>query len=148
MHHKKVFIPIFSLGVVLLLTACSASKPTPTQQPLTHKPILLTMQENGSTVSLQTGEQFSLQLEGNITTGYTWEVAEIDSAFLEQVGEMEYLQKSTPAEKELTGAPGEFLFTFRALKPGKTTLRLIYHRSFEEGVAPLEAFAVTLVISA
>ena len=74
----------------------------------------------------------------------------MDSAFLKQVGEVEYREKSnsdSSSGEVLTGAPGEFIFTFEALQTGETSLRLIYHRSFEEGVEPLEAFTVIVNIS-
>lgn len=86
-------------------------------------------------------------MNGNITTGYAWELEEINAELLRQVGEMEYREKSDDPDQEIVGAPGEFFFTFEALKSGKTSLRLIYHRSFEEGVEPLETFTLTVNIA-
>ncbi len=34
----------------------------------------------------------------------------------------------------------EFLMEFLVLKPGISVLRLIYHRSFEKGVPPVDVF--------
>lgn len=131
----------------MLVSACSSSKPVQAEATTAGEPMLIAMEKNDSTITIKPGDQFILQLDGNITTGYAWELQEIDSSLLRQVGEMEYREKSDDSDQEITGVPGEFFFTFEALKSGKTSLRLIYHRSFEEGVEPLETFTLTVNIA-
>jgi len=94
---------------------------------------------NGSEVTLRQGDTLTLKIEGNPTTGYTWEVAEVDEAVLSISGEAEYKSGS-----RLIGAGGTYTFTFKAAAPGTPPLKLIYYRSFEEGVPPVETFEVNV----
>lgn len=93
--------------------------------------------DNGATIDLKTGETFTVTLEGNPTTGYSWEVAEIDPAIIELAGEPDYKSDSM-----LIGSGGVFKFTFVAVGAGTSRVKLIYHRPWEEDVEPLEIFEV------
>jgi predicted secreted protein len=44
----------------------------------------------------------------------------------------------------MIGSGGAYTFTLKALTPGSTTVKLIYHRSWETDVEPIEVFEVTL----
>lgn len=79
------------------------------------------------------GDTLKISLEGNITTGFAWKIAQNDPALLELQGEVDYESEKT----ELAGSGGKFVFTFKALSKGEDHLKLIYHRSFEKDV-PLE----------
>lgn len=96
---------------------------------------------NGSEVTLRQGDTLTLKIEGNPTTGYAWEVSEVDEAILATAGEAEYKSGSP-----LIGAGGTYTFTFKAAAPGTTPLKLIYYRSFEEGVPPIETFEVNISV--
>lgn len=146
MFKKKMYIFII-IFILLLVSACSSTEATQTGATTADEPMSITMEKNDSTITIKPGDQFTIQLDGNITTGYAWELEEIDAELLRQVGEMEYREKSDDSDQEIVGAPGEFFFTFEALQCGKTSLRLIYHRSFEEGVEPLETFTITVNIA-
>ncbi len=95
----------------------------------------------GKTISLSVGDTLEVTLEGNPTTGYNWEAANLDTSILKQVGDAAY----TP-ESSAVGAPGQLVLRFEAVGSGETTLQLIYHRSFETGVAPLQTFEVTVQV--
>ncbi len=94
---------------------------------------------NGSEVTLRQGDTLTLKIEGNPTTGYTWAISEVDETILSIAGEAEYKSGSL-----LIGAGGVYTFTFKAAAPGTTPLKLIYYRSFEEGVPPVETFEVNV----
>ncbi len=85
---------------------------------------------------MKTGETLVIELPANPSTGYAWEVADLDTALLEPVGETEFIQEKS--DEDLVGAPEIQIIRLKAITSGKTTLRLIYHRSFEQGVEPLE----------
>jgi len=149
---EKVLIGLF-VFFLLLTNSCSiesSKEPIPYEETDINGGIIFTMENNKTTITIKPNELFIVQLEGNITTGYTWEVQELDEDFLQQQGEMEYRQLETSAdstaEEPLAGAPGEFSFSFKALKAGDTELRLIYHRTFEPDVAPLDEFSITVHI--
>jgi inhibitor of cysteine peptidase len=102
----------------------------------------LTEADNGSTVELALGDTMEVVLDGNPTTGFTWESVAPDTAVLQQVGEPEFV-----AETELLGSGGKFTFRFQAVGSGQTVLQLIYHRPWETDVAPERTFEVTVIVS-
>jgi inhibitor of cysteine peptidase len=80
-------------------------------------------------------------LEGNPTTGYTWELAPGSGELVVLQGEPEF-----KADSSALGSGGVITLRFKAVKQGTGPLKLIYHRSFEPNTAPLETFAATLVV--
>ncbi len=101
----------------------------------------LTAADNGKTVTVKSGDLIVITLDGNPSTGYTWEAKDLDASLLEKVGEPEF-KSSNPG---LIGASGSITLTFKSLKAGTTPLVLVYHRSWETDVAPLSTYSVTIV---
>ncbi len=103
----------------------------------------LTDADNGKQITVKSGDLVTLTLVSNPTTGYSWQVMEIDSAILVQDGEPEYKQSS--GSEGLVGAGGTETFRFKAVGSGKTTLNLGYMRPWES-VQPTETFKVQVVV--
>ena len=103
--------------------------------------LALEAKDNGNQITLQKGQTLTVKLEGNPTTGYTWEMFEPDGAILRQVGEPEF-----NADSDLLGAPGTLTLRFKAVEAGQMELRLVYHRPWETGVEPLETFTVQVTV--
>jgi inhibitor of cysteine peptidase len=82
-----------------------------------------------------------IALEGNPTTGYTWETAPDSSDVVALQGEPQF-----KADTSALGSGGTMTLQFKAVKQGTAPLKLIYHRTFEPGVAPLQSFDVTVVV--
>ena len=93
---------------------------------------------------MNVGDTLVIQLASNPSTGFTWEVKDLDAAMLEPVGEPEFKDADTPPG--LVGAGGTLSTTFHALKPGSTTLTLVYHRPWETDVEPIDTFTVTITV--
>ena len=93
---------------------------------------------------LQKGETFEITLDANATTGFSWEVAEIDEDIVQLVGS-EYVPDSN-AER-LVGKGGKTVFRFQAVGSGGTTIKLVYRRSWEADVEPLETHIVQVTVS-
>ncbi len=125
--------PLTALVLVLAATACSQSTPAV---------ITLGAQDDGRTITLKSGDTLIIELEGNPTTGFSWEVGAVDDAILAAQGDPDY----TASETGLVGSGGVFTFTFKAAHKGQTPLQLVYHRSWEE-VAPADTFDLTVVVS-
>jgi inhibitor of cysteine peptidase len=117
---------------MLLSVGCGDAGPSPRQ---------LTEADHGQTLELRSGERLEVALPGNPTTGYGWELAEVDTAVLRLVGEIAYRQ-----EGEGLGAGGVFTATFEAASPGRTAVRLHYLRPWEREQAPERIFEVTVVV--
>ena len=127
---KRYLALMLVLGLFsITLTACKANK------------VRITEGHNGQVLTLNQGDLLSLSIEGNTSTGYIWEIEEVDSSVLALKGEPDYRSSS-----RLTGAGGTYTFTFEAAAPGNTTLRLKYYRSFENDVPPIKTFTVTVTV--
>ncbi len=103
--------------------------------------LALEAKDNGREIELQKGQSLAISLEGNPSTGYTWEMAESEVSILRQVGEIEF-----KAESDLVGAPGTQTLHFEAVESGQTELKLVYHRPWEQGVEPLETFTIQVTV--
>ena len=119
--------------ILLSTTACTRNG---------HSPISISEADNGQTIRIQQNDTLVLTLEGNPTTGFSWELDTIDSLILRQVAESTF----TP-ESDALGAAGHFVWRFEAANTGQTTLRLVYRRSWETNVAPESIFEVTVIVS-
>jgi inhibitor of cysteine peptidase len=95
----------------------------------------------GSTVHLRQGDALEISLDGNPTTGYTWEVAPDAGALLVQQGNPEF-----KADSSALGSGGIMTLRFKADHQGTTDLKLIYHRTFEPNVPPLRTFEVKVIV--
>ena len=133
LNNKFTFIALLTLLAALIVaTGCS-----PQQQE-----VKATIDDAGREMQLKKGQTLVVTLEGNPTTGYSWEVAEpLDEQVLRQVGEAEF-----KAESAALGAGGVQILRFETVNAGKTTLKLAYRRSWEKGVEPLETYSLQVVV--
>jgi len=100
-------------------------------------PLVYSAGDDGRSIELKVGESFTVVLEGNPTTGYSWQVEGVDEAIL-SVGEPDY-----KSDSDLVGSGGTFTFTFTALSAGESQVRLGYSRPWES-VAPLQSFTLNV----
>jgi len=129
----RVRVMLLAVFAVVLITAGCAANGKETKT--------IGESDAGKTVTLTVGDTLEVTLEGNPSTGFTWEAASLDTSILKQVGEPAFTPVST-----LVGASGQVTLRFEAVGSGETTLHLIYHRSWETGVAPTRTFAVTVQV--
>jgi inhibitor of cysteine peptidase len=108
----------------------------------TETNVVLTEKNNGTTVNIRTGDTLEVQLKGNPTTGYNWELENKDLKILTMIGGPEY----TSQNKESIGSAGVFTLRFKSIATGQEPLKLIYHRSWEKDVAPLQTFEVSVAV--
>lgn len=145
------------LGILVLLAGCAGGEdasPAPDVNRSEEATIesgdaaldavALGAEDDGSQVELAAGQVLEVTLESNPTTGYGWEVSEVDGAVLAQEGEAQFQEAPTEGE-QVVGAGGVQTFRFTA-SPGETTLTLVYRRSWEKDVDPLETFTVQVTV--
>jgi inhibitor of cysteine peptidase len=90
-------------------------------------------------IRIKVGEIFTIRLEANETTGYSWrENEDFDHSSIELTGSA--YQANQP---QRPGSGGEQLYHFKALKPGITRIRLTYKRSW--GATPSDKTVVFTV---
>jgi predicted secreted protein len=98
--------------------------------------------DRGTIQELSVGDLLQIRLPGTASTGYEWVRIAPESLAggpVESEGEGEYCSSSSP----LAGAPGEFTFRYRALRPGTVVLTYAYRRSWESE-EPAETYSVTV----
>ena len=97
---------------------------------------------NGTAVSLRAGQELIVTLKSNPTTGYDWQVDDLDESVM-KLTTQEFKPASDPNR---LGAPGQTEFQFQAAGAGTTSLRLIYVRPWEKGVEPADTFQVSITV--
>ncbi len=128
---KRFFVLFGSVFLALsVMTACQSKTSTYTKA------------DNGQSIDLVAGQEILVKLEGNPTTGYTWELDKDVSSGMEQVGEPDY-----GADSSAIGSGGMFTFRFKAVEAGEHTLQLKYWRTFEPDTPPIELFTLKLNIT-
>jgi predicted secreted protein len=80
------------------------------------------------TVFTAVGSTFSLSLDGNITTGYSWKPS-LNDGFLKESGHQ--TTQNCPEGRALLGCPDVQTSKFVGLKIGITTLKMINMRAWE-----------------
>lgn len=101
-----------------------------------------TDEDNGKTVNLSIDDPFEIELEGNASTGFTWQIMPYDSTVIKQVGEPEF--KSN--DEGRIGSGGIITFKFQTIADGQTELLLVYRRRWEEHKPPTKMFKMKIVV--
>ena len=104
--------------------------------------VVLDATDDGRTVELKQDQSLELELTGNPTTGFMWEVVVFDDAVLRLAGEAEF-----EPDSNLVGAPGVLTFRFEPVAAGETDLDLEYRRPWEEDLPPLRTYSIRVIVS-
>ena len=112
--------------------------------------LIVTTQDNGSSLILRQGETLKVVLSGNAGTGYGWDLEHHDPSRIKPLG-MESRQAPGPPLPDgrslpLAGGQQQISFLFRMLKPGRSTLQLRYWRPWEGTGSIIERFRLRVVI--
>ncbi|MFO7633737.1 MAG: protease inhibitor I42 family protein [Caldilinea sp.] len=94
--------------------------------------------DNGGTVQVAAGGRIDVELPGNPTTGYIWQVTANDESILLPIGH-EFAPDSDAA-----GAGGMERFSFHVMAPGEVNLELVNSRPWETDAPPERSFGVTV----
>jgi inhibitor of cysteine peptidase len=145
---RSVGIAVAVLMVLaMLVTGCGSSDDggQATEDAPGRNDVELDGDDNGSRVEVEQGEVLAITLESNPSTGFSWEIDELDGSVLQQVGEP--LFKLNDAEDPPPpGTGGWTTYRFEAKASGETDLKLIYHQPWEGGEEPISTFAVHVVV--
>ena len=148
-HHALQLLAALLLATASATAAAPAKPATPEPLRSSHT-LILTSQDNGSSVILRQGETLQVVLSGNAGTGYGWDLERHDASRMEPLG-MESRQAPGPPLPDgrslpLTGGPQQISFRFRMLRPGRSTLELRYWRPWEGAGSIIERFRLQVVI--
>jgi len=139
--------------IALSLFACS---PEATEEPVSPAPNkvsveltcddFMNQQHISKQFEIQAGGSLTVTLCSNPTTGFRWsESAQIsDQTVLQQTAHELVGPQSEPPPPP--GTPGQEVWTFQALKEGKSTVSLEYSRPWEGGEKGAWTFVLTVVV--
>ncbi|MCK5586623.1 protease inhibitor I42 family protein [Candidatus Bipolaricaulota bacterium] len=130
MIQKRVSLSVLVFLVLLGLWGCSLFT------------ITLDESDSGSIQTLDVGDLLEIQLMGNASTGYEWvrvEPASFAGTPLDIVKEDDYRTLGC----QLVGEPGEFVFRYRAVRPGTVTVGFEHRRPWEPE-DPVDTYFVTV----
>lgn len=99
---------------------------------------------NGKTFEVPVAGRIVVTLPSNVTTGYRWELGELNTSVLEKTA-----QAYESGESQGVGAGGTERWEFVARGAGTTALQLEYRRPWEpKTVAAAQTFQVTVTVTA
>jgi len=104
----------------------------------------LSADQDGKTATVAKGREIIVRLAGNPTTGFNWKVGEISGVAVKSQGDPTYVP--TQHAQRMVGAGGTFVFKFLAVKPGKSTVKLVYARPWENEKPPVQSFTATIEV--
>ncbi|MEA1998849.1 MAG: lamin tail domain-containing protein [Euryarchaeota archaeon] len=91
-------------------------------------PTYLNATDNNTTINATTGEFLVVSFETSNpgSTGYMWEVAELDEQVLRQVGDVVFVPDYVPEPGFVGGPPGKQIATFEVVGAGNATINMVY----------------------
>lgn len=92
----------------------------------------------GTTVAIEMDSTLRIELEGNPTTGYEWEISAVDESVLR------FEDRDFDADSDAEGSGGIVTLEFVAVGAGATLLELIYRPSWEPPSDSHDRYAVTI----
>ncbi|CAG1006320.1 hypothetical protein ANAEL_03410 [Anaerolineales bacterium] len=126
---KRVLLAVFIF--IFLLVSCNGASST------------LQVTNPQQPIEVDAGNEFSLILESNPTTGYHWDiVGNLDSGTIEFV-KSEYTSTSAP---NLVGGGGLDTWTFKAISAGETHITLGYYPPSNDPVDPQQTVTFTVIV--
>lgn len=128
---KTYFILLISIVLLFSLIGCSTTT--------------ITIKEDNQKgkYSVRKGDLIKVILNANPSTGYKWQIENIDISKLKIVKETYTAKK---VHRDIVGSGGNKIYLFKAINKGNTTIDLIYSRPFEKELPPKKKFHVNLEI--
>lgn len=101
----------------------------------------LVFQDPGVPIKVRLGDEFSIVLASNPSTGFRWQMT-----MPEEQRIVSFLGSAHVASQEvMPGVPGEEVYQFKAMLPGETTAGFVYERPWETRTAPTRKIFTILV---
>jgi len=92
-------------------------------------------------VTAQVGEQFTVALDSNPSTGYSWQIVGFDQAVVTLLS-----SEFRRADNPMPGASGRQIWTFKAASKGGTNISLKYIRPWERNTPPAKTASVAVTV--
>ncbi|HII02003.1 TPA: protease inhibitor I42 family protein [Methanosarcinaceae archaeon] len=132
-------------AAVLFTAGCTEETETPLNEtPLnetTETGLVVTEADSGKTISLKNGENFTLKLRENPSTGSSWQLN-----LSEGLSILDDYYTQDPAPEGMTGVPGNHTWIIEAEAPGSQQIDGIYKQSWMDTTGEEETFNLTVEV--
>lgn len=102
---------------------------------------VITDEDNGKEIVVNLSETFQLELKSMGSAGYKWFLRDFDKGYVELLSE-----ETKPLNTVKVGSPIIYIWRFKAIKEGVTTLELDYYRPWEGLDKKEKEFNIRIVI--
>jgi inhibitor of cysteine peptidase len=133
---KRLLGVQFILPLILLLALALVSGVVPALAQGTY-----TSSDNGKAIEVKSGDTFTVKLDENPTTGYSWNMTAGNGL---QVVNDRYVPEATG----LIGSGGYHEWTIKAVKAGTYALSGVYRRPWEPVTGSEQKYSLTVKVSA
>ena len=131
-------LPILLLFASVFVAGCQTGPPLP------RNAVVVTVTDNGSAVTLQSGQTMVVELERNPSTGYVWQLTEqVDQGIIMPDGTRDW---KTEQERAAQSNLEMQMLRFVAQGQGETTLQLNYVRPEVGPTANTANFTVQVTV--
>ncbi|NHZ86790.1 MAG: hypothetical protein GWP19_13100 [Planctomycetia bacterium] len=128
---KIYFILLISIVLLFNLIGCSTTT------------IIIKENSQEEKYSLKKGDIVKVILNANPTTGYKWQIENIDTLKIKIVEETYTANK---VQSDIVGSGGNKIYLFKAISKGNTFIEFEYSRPFEKDLPPKKKFHINLGI--
>ncbi len=101
---------------------------------------IISKDQNGKTISIPINMNFEIALKANPSTGFSWEVTEMDSS------KIQFKEKFFTSTDTLPGSSGTEHIIFKAVQKGHSSLKLGYLRSWEGKDSMVDSFSIIIKV--
>lgn len=105
---------------------------------------VFTIKHSGYTVQTHIGDTVKIDLQGNPSTGYVWQVADFDPEVVRPIGQPTF--EPDAEGSETVGGSGIWHFRFQPVATGKTMIKMVYVRPWEQDASPDKAFQLEVEV--
>ncbi len=140
--------PILTCAVVAISLSLFACSPTAKQVSVNVSwDEFMKQQHTSKEVQVTVDSSLTLSMYSNPTEGRQWSEAQIsDQTVLREV-DHKYEPPPKPIGDPIPGAPGQEVWSFKALKKGTSTISMVYTHPWEGGEKePMLTFALTVTV--
>jgi inhibitor of cysteine peptidase len=142
---KKI---VFSLGAIIILIILGSVFFFPRKiehgMQNSNKKVTITKQENGKEVSVKEGDIIQIELEENGSTGYIWQIDNLDKSYFELLSED---TRKTTTDNNLVGVPVVGIWQIKVLKQGAPSIKMDYYRPWEGRESAIDHFVLNLRVN-
>src|ERR1035437_8662366 len=95
----------------------------------------------GEPIQVKAGQNFTIRMESNPTTGYGWQLSKALDNKISLV-----TNAYIPPDSKLMGAGGHEVWTFKAIEQGQAEISMKYVRPWEQDKPPARTNVFTVIV--